>query len=156
MTLDDIETSIFQGNKGMIKALDLVNEYNKKTPVVGVDILLVMAREKQSLISPAFSNQLVVTSKYKNYIKNVMPDEGVAIINCRDTVLGIIYNAEQDMNRRILSAKESQTKRNRMFEKSEVLKFMKNNFANMVTLLELYNLFINIKKTINRDYNGTS
>jgi len=156
MTLDDIETSIFQGNKGMIKALDLVYEYNKKTPVVGVDILLVMAREKQSLISPAFSNQLVVTSKYKNYIKNVMPDEGVAIINCRDTVLGIIYNAEQDMNRRILSAKESQTKRNRMFEKSEVLKFMKNNFANMVTLLELYNLFINIKKTINRDYNGTS
>lgn len=149
MTLDDIQTSIFEGHKGMIKALDLVDAYNKKTPIVGVDILLVMAREKQSLISPTFSNQLVVTSRYKNYIKNLMPEEGLPVINCRDTVLGIIYNAEQDMNKRILSAKEPQTKRNRMFEKSEVMKFMKSNYANMVTLLELHNLFINIKKAIN-------
>jgi hypothetical protein len=149
MTLDDIETSIFEGNKGMVKALELIDTFNQKTPKVGVDILLVMARNKQSLITPAFSNQLVVTTRYKNYIKNFMPDEG-AIINCRDTVLGIIYNVEQDMNKRILSAKEPQTKRNRMFEKTEVMKFFKSNYANMVTLLELYNLFISIKNAINK------
>lgn len=149
MTLDDIQNSIFEGNKGMINALELVDKYNEKTPKVGVDILLVMARNKLSLISPAFSNQLVVTSRYRNYIKDLMPEEGLPVINCRDLVLGIIYNAEQDMNRRILSAKEPQTKHNRTFEKSEVMKFMKSNYANMVTLLELHNLFINIKKAIN-------
>ena len=149
MTLDDIETSIFEGNKGMIKALELIDTFNQKTPKVGVDILLVMARNKQSLITPAFSNQLVVTTRYKNYIKDIVPDEG-AIINCRDMVLGIIYTVEQDMNKRILSAKEPQTKRNRMFEKTEVMKFFKSNYANMVTLLELYNLFISIKNAINK------
>lgn len=154
MTLDDIETSILQGAKRMKKALEIVDNYNQKHPTVGVDILLVLARNKYSLISPAFSNQLVVTSRYRNYVSNMLPSGPV--INCRDTVLGIIYNSEQDMNKRIISAKEPKTKYNRTIEKNEVMKFMKSNYANMVSLLELYNLFINIKNTINRDYNGTS
>ena len=149
MTLDDIETSIFEGHKGMIRALEIVDAFNQKTPKIGVDILLVMARNKQSLLAPAFSNQLLVTTKFKKYIKEMMPLEGV-VINCRDLVLGIIYNVEQDMNRRILSAKEPQTKRNRMFEKTEVMKFFKSNYANLVTLFELYNLFISIKNAINK------
>lgn len=149
MTLDDIEQSIFDGHKGMLKALELVDSFNRKKPIVGLDILIVLAREKQSLISPSFSNQILVTQKYKNYIKDMMPPIG-PVINCRDLVLGIIYNAEQNMNKRILSAKESQTKRNRTFQKVEVMKFMKSNYANMVTLLELHNLFVNMKNIINR------
>lgn len=155
MTLDDIETSILQGDKRIKRALEIVDNYNEKHPTVGVDILLVQARNKSSLIPPAFSNQLVVTSRYRNNISNMLPLQG-PVINCRDTVLGIIYNAEQEMNKRIITAKEPQTKYNRTIEKNEVMKFMKSNYANMVSLLELYNLFINIKNTINRDYNGTS
>lgn len=155
MTLDDIQNAIFEGHKGVEAASKLISIYieKKKPNYEAVAILQDLVNKKSKTISVPFVNQIQITQRYRNYIKSFVPEQG-RIINCRDAVLGIVSHAEAESNKRILDAREPQTKRNRQYEKNEVMKFFQKNYASLVALLELHNLFVNIKDEINRKTDG--
>jgi hypothetical protein len=157
MTLDDIQDSVFQGNKGLTSALNLVKSYieKKKPNHVGVSTLYNQALHKKSQISISFLNQILITQRYRNYIKSAVP-ELHRIKNTREIVLSVLTTAEKDSNKRILDAREPQTKRNRQYEKNEVMKFFNTNTQSLVALFELYNLMHDIKDDINRKTDGTN
>lgn len=153
MTLDDIQLSIYQGEKGITNALELVETYVQKKNLDSDKISTIkhMSRlisSKMDTVPAKMINQIKVTERYRNYIKEIVTDEKLTdAVSSAKKIYGI---AEVDSNRRIISAKESDTKRNREFEKNEVLRFFKTNFTSLVTLLEIYNLLIDIKNEINR------
>jgi hypothetical protein len=145
MTLDDIQESIYQGDKAIEKALSLSSDYATKHNLPRVKELVRLATIKRLSIPIAFSNQIATTQRYKNYIKETLPLESTPIINA----LRMIDKAEADANKRILAAKEADTRRNRQFEKNEVMKLLKNNFIHLQSLFELHKMMINIKREIN-------
>jgi len=150
MTLDDIQHSIYQGQKGLEQAFKLVEAYieKKKEDMPEVNRALRMAKRKLDSIPTGVINQISVTEKYRNYFKNILP-EG-KIYNTEAEGLKLLDKVREDLNQRILDAKEPSTKRNREYEKTEVTKFFRNNFANIVNILELYNLLHDIKIEINK------
>lgn len=145
MTLDDIQDSIYQGNKAIDKALNLAIDYAGKHNLPKVRDMAKIASVKSLSIPVAFLNQISTTQRYKNYIKDSL------ILNLVPTILAlkVLDRAEEDANKRILSAKESDTKRNRQFEKNEVMKFFKKNFAHLISLFELHKMMNDIKREIN-------
>lgn len=153
MTLDDIQNSIFQGKKGVSQALELVTKYvsNKKVPLNNQEQILSLYRKtkaKLETISPEFINQISVTQRYKNYVKQVVPESKIDDILVRSVKL--MQVATDDSNKRILDAREPATKRNREFEKNEVIKFFRLNYSSILVLFELYNMLHDIKSEINR------
>ena len=145
MTLDDIQDSIFLGDKAIEKALNLVNDWATKHNKVRVKEMARLASLKRLSIPVAFSNQIATTQRYKDYIKTALHVGSNVIV----TAVRVIDNAEQDSNRRILAAKEADTRRNRQFEKNTVTKFFKGNYLYLTSLIELYIMFNDIKKEIN-------
>lgn len=145
MTLDDIQESIYQGDKVLEKALSLTTDYANKHNLPRVKELVRLATIKRLSVPIAFSNQIATTHRYKNYIKETMLISSTPIIDA----LRVIDKAEVDANKRILAAKEADTKRNRQFEKNEVMKFLKTNFVHLQSLFELHKMMVNIKREIN-------
>jgi hypothetical protein len=154
MTLDDIENAIFQGQKGFDQALDLIERYktNKKHflndgRLIAINQRINGVKQKLNTIPTQFLNKISVTLRYKNYIRSVTPVGKIESVSAAATkVLEIVT---EDSNKRILSAKEPATKRNRQYEKTEVIKFFHQNYNSIVALFELYNLLHDIKDVIN-------
>lgn len=145
MTLDDIQDSIYQGNKSIDKALNLVIDYAGKHNLPKVKDMAKIALVKSMSIPIAFSNQIATTQRYKNYIKDSLNPNLVPTI----FALKVLDKAEDESNKRILSAKESDTRRNRQFEKNEVMRFFKKNFQHLISLSELHKMMVDIKREIN-------
>lgn len=145
MTLDDIQESIYQGDKAIDKALSLVNDYAKKHNLTKVKELAQLATSKKLSIPIAFMNQIATIQRYRTYVRDVLSTVSTPTI----LALKVIDKAEVESNKRIISAKQSDTRKNRQFEKNEVMKLFKHNFQHLVSLFELYNMMNNIKKEIN-------
>lgn len=145
MTLDDIQESIYQGDKAIEKALSLAGDYANKHNLPRVKELVRLSTIKRLSVPIAFSNQIATTQRYKNYIKESLILDATPIV----LALKVIDKAEADSNKRILAAKEADTRRNRQFEKNEVMKLMKSNFAHITSLFELHKMMVNIKREIN-------
>lgn len=155
MTLDDIEKSIYGGKKGIDEALNSINHYlsNKKQMMdpqkyIDIQTALKLVNGQYSAISTQFINHISINNRYKSYIKDSIPE--IRDFDTRAIAIKIIDVATEDANKRILNAKESDTKRNRQFEKAEIVKFFNMYFTSLVNLLELYRLFLNMKNIINR------
>ena len=155
MTLDDIEYSIFQGSKGMEKAIELVTNYVQKKPQFQSTIspMVKQAKDKLSTMSPAFVNQISVTQKYQKYIKQALDFDSNKYYNPIDVIKRLNDIVNHDVNQKILAAKEPATKHNRMVEKNIVLRFFSVNNSSVLTLIDMRNLFHKIKMEIN---NGSS
>lgn len=155
MTLDDIEISIFKGNKGVESSFDIISRYLTKnkhkldeTHIAAINRQVTIAKAKANTLSIQFINQVSISNKYKNYIKQVVDSN--KIMSVSGSATKVLEIATQDSNKRILDAKEPSTRRNREYEKNEVVKFFHNNYNSLVALFELYNLFHDIKQEINR------
>jgi hypothetical protein len=145
MTLDDIQESIYQGDKAINKALSLADDYATKHSLSKVKEMVRIASLRKLSIPIAFTNQISTIQRYKTYVKDVLP------LGYTPTVLAlkVMEKAESESNKRILAAKESDTRKNRQFEKNEVMKLFKNNFAHLISLFELHKMLNNIKREIN-------
>lgn len=155
MTLHDIEISIFKGNKGVENSFDIISRYltNNKHKLDNVKISAInyqvrLAKEKASKISTQFINQVSINSRYRGYIGSVV--ESGKLMSVSGSATKVLEIAVNDSNKRIINAKEPATKRNRTYEKNEVVKFFHNNYNSLVALFELYNAFHDIKQEINR------
>jgi hypothetical protein len=151
MTLDDIQTAIFQGDKGIKLALDIVEKYLDKheDKKVTVSPFLKIAKDYQIQINPILPNQIKVIERYRGYFKHVVPEEG-RIFDVNVAYYNLVNHAEHDSNERILHAKEPETKRNKEYEKGEVLRVLKNQYSSIIALFNLYNTLIDIKDEINK------
>ncbi len=154
MTLDDIENAIFQGQKGFDRAFELIDKYksNKKYfindgKMIAINHRLNGIKRKLETVPVQFLNKISVTLRYRNYIKDVMPTEKIDSVSTLAT--RVIALATDDSNKRILSAKEPATKRNRQYEKTEVTKFFYQHYNSIVALFELYNMLLDMKDVIN-------
>ena len=158
MTLDDMELSIYQGEKGIKNALSLIETFIEKKKLSedkksNVGKLIKQIKLKLAETPIHFFNQLVVTERYRNYIKDVVeanknPDTG-KLENSTDASKKVLDIAEKDSNKRILAAKEPETKRNREIEKNEIFKIFKR-ISFLTNLFDIYNLLCDIKIEINR------
>jgi hypothetical protein len=155
MNLDDIQLSIFETDLGVGHAIQLLSSYlDKKSGLIDVnkdaniknyikDILL-----KRSQISPLAINRISTTERIKSYYKQVIP--GTYINDPVGLTNQLIRIAEEDLNRRIISAKDTHTKSNRVSEKTYIMKYFSSYKEDIVNIFELYNLFIKVKEEINK------
>lgn len=154
MTLDDIENAIFQGHKGFDQAFDLIERYktNKKHylndgKMIAINQRINGLKRKLETVPIQFLNKISVTLKYRNYIKSVVPVGKIDSVTAAATK--VVEIATEDANKRIISAKEPATKRNRQYEKTEITKFFYQNHNSIVALFELYNMLHDMKEVIN-------
>lgn len=157
MTLDDMELSIYQGEKGIKNALALIEAYIDKKKlsddkVSNITKLTKQIKLKLSETPVHFFNQLVVTERYRNYIKEVIEayksSGNDRIENTTEASKKVLGVAESDSNKRILAAKEPETKRNREIEKNEIFKVFKR-ISFLTNLFDIYNLLYDVKTEIN-------
>ena len=150
MTIDDIQNSIYQGDKGIKQAFDVIEKYldkhESKKPNVYPFVL--QAKNYYLSIQPILPNQIKVMERYRQYFKQVVPENKIPDVN--RAYYNLVKNAENDSNQRILHAKEPETKRNKEYEKGEVLRVLKNQYVSIIALFNLYNTFIDIKDEINK------
>jgi hypothetical protein len=157
MTLDDMELSIYQGEKGIKNALTLIETYIDKKKLSDDKVFNITKLTKQIKLKLAetpvhFFNQLVVTERYRNYIKEVIEayksSGNDKIENTTEASKKVLGVAESDSNKRILAAKEPETKRNREIEKNEIFKVFKR-ISFLTNLFDIYNLLYDVKTEIN-------
>jgi hypothetical protein len=151
MTLDDIQESIFQGDRGIKKAIDIVDTYLTKNPNKKdvVNSTLWNVKRKAQQLAPSFVNQIKVTTKYREPLKFAIGTFDGGELSPAAVATFVMDKVTQDANKRILTAKEPKTKRNREYEKTIVTKFLHGNYNQLVLLVELYKLFLLIKMEIN-------
>jgi hypothetical protein len=153
ITLDDITESVFQGTEGLEKALNVIKAFLEKshfTADKATDLLVkyIRIKDKSKTIPSLFINRIKVNDKIKFYVRSGV-QVGSKVPFPSDTANHIAKVAEEDCNKRILSTTESAVKRNREFEKNEIMKFFKENHGNIISFYELYNLLVDYKKDIN-------
>lgn len=91
------------------------------------------AKEHLKHISSGFLNAIHMMETYRNQIAPVLSRTGSA----SEKVQHLMKNVEQEMNKRILDAKHSDTKAKRLKEKNLVLAFYKKNRENLLHLFQL-------------------
>jgi len=155
MTLDDIEIAIFKGNKGVDNSFDIISRYltnNKhrldETKISAINYQVRLAKQKSNAVAAQFINQVSINNRYRGYISSVV--QSGKLMSVSGSATKVLEIAVHDSNRRILDAKQPATRRNREYEKNEVVKFFHNNYNSLVALFELYNAFHDIKQEINR------
>ena len=150
MTIDDIQNSIYQGDKGIKQAFDVIEKYLDKheSKKSNVYPFVLQAKNYYLSIQPILPNQIKVMERYRQYFKQVVPENKIPDVD--RAYYNLIKNAENDSNQRILHAKEPETKRNKEYEKGEVLRVLKNQYSSIIAMFNLYNTFIDIKDEINK------
>jgi len=153
MNLDEIEQSIFQGTEGVEKALSVMKSFLEKNNFgADKDTRLVVQyldiKTKSKTIPPLFINRVHVNEKFRFYIRSGIPVAG-KVIDPRAEAIRIIEIALADINTRILSSTEPTVRRNREFEKNEIMKFFNENSNSVVALYTLYNMMLDFKDNIN-------
>jgi hypothetical protein len=154
MTLDDIQTSIHQGTKGIEHAIEKVSEYvNKnqaKQNIAIVKSLNVQAESIYKTMPSGFLNRLAMSGKIGDLIKKY---DGFSPKNQRIDptmhVRGLHTYFENEANREIIHAKEPHTKLNKEKEKKWLLDYITSNYSSLVQLYTLHNKLLDIKDAIN-------
>ena len=127
MTLDDIHLSIFETDLGIGHALQLITSYlDKRSGFIdkqkdeNIKILVRDIMMLRSKTSPLAINRIATTERIKNFYREVLP--GTTINDPVGLTNKLIRTAEDELNRRIISAKDTHTKSNRVEEKTYIMK----------------------------------
>ena len=123
---------------------------DKETQVV--TSLLSQAGRLFQTINPLVLNR-ISSGIYKEQIKtfnNTKIRSGQKITNTSQHVSELIKWIEEKLNKEIISAKREDTKKKRIAEKNELIRFYKNNSNQLKTIFDLMNLIVDAKIMIVR------
>jgi len=104
-------------------------------------------------LNPSVVNRISTNDTIRNYIKtynNTKVRAGQEIKDTRQHVLGLIRWLEEKLNDGIIEAKRQETKQKRIAEKNELMRFFRNNSAQLKFIFDLMNLIIAAKIKIIR------
>jgi hypothetical protein len=104
-------------------------------------------------LNPKVLNLISTVEKFNLYIKtfnNTKVREGEPIRNTQQHTLELIRWVEAKLNKEVLDAKKEETKRKRITEKNEVVRFFRSNAAQLKFIFDLMNLIVEAKIKIVR------
>jgi hypothetical protein len=102
-------------------------------------------------ISARVANQIATNETYRNQIKiynNSKVKEGQKITDTYTHLKGLVHNLELNLNKNIITAKKTDTRRKREQEKNIILSFYRTNFAQIKMLFDMQNLIVDAKHMI--------
>lgn len=105
------------------------------------------------ILDPKVLNLISTVDKFNLYIKtfnNTKVREGEMIRNTQQHTLELIRWIEAKLNKEVLDAKKEETKRKRLTEKNEVMRFFRNNAAQLKFIFDLMNKIVEAKVLIIR------
>jgi hypothetical protein len=115
--------------------------------------LLAEAGKTFQTINPLVLNRISTNETFNLYIKtfnNTKVRAGEEIKNTRTHTVELIKWIEDKMNKAILEAKKEDTKKKRIAEKNEVMRFFRTNAAQLKLILDLMNHIVTAKVMIVR------
>ena len=115
-------------------------------------ILSEAGRTFQTINAPVL-NRIAMNDTFKTYIKtynNSRVREGQAITNTQQHTLGLIRWLEEKLNKSVLEVKREDTKKKRIAEKNEIMRFFRSNAGQLKLIFDLMNLINNAKLFIVR------
>ena len=115
-------------------------------------VLSLAGRTFQS-ISSATLNRISTNEVIKTYIKtfnNAKVREGKKITNTNQHTLELIRWVEAKLNKDIADVKKEETKRKRIAAKTEIMRFFRQNAAQLRSIFDLQNLLVDAKLMIVR------
>ena len=101
------------------------------------------------LILNRISSSEVINTQIKTF-NNTKVRSGEKITNTQQHVTELIRWVEEKLNKEILSAKKEETKKKRIAEKSELIRFYRSNAAQLKVIFDLMNLIVDAKIIIVR------
>lgn len=104
-------------------------------------------------INPTVLNRISINETLLLQIKtfnNAKIREGEIIKDTRLHTMQLIKYVEDKMNKAVIEAKKEETKRKRLLEKNEVVRFYRNNAAQLKQIFDLMNLIVDAKLLIIR------
>jgi hypothetical protein len=104
-------------------------------------------------VSPMVLNRIATNETFKTYIKtynNSKVREGQTITNTQQHTQGLIRWLEEKLNKSVLEAKKEDTKKKRIAEKNEIMRFFRGNSAQLKNIFDLMNLINDAKILIVR------
>ena len=96
-------------------------------------------------------NKISAIDVYLNNIKtfnNTKVRSGEPIKDTNKHVLELIRWIEEKLNKEILAAKKEETKKKRITEKNEIIRFFRSNVAQLKLIFDLMNLIVDAKKMV--------
>jgi hypothetical protein len=94
------------------------------------------------MISAPFLNRISTNETFKTYLKtynNTKVRQGQAITNTQQHAMGFIRWMEEKLNATVLDAKKEDTKKKRIAEKNEIMRFFRPNVAQLKLIFDLMN-----------------
>jgi hypothetical protein len=94
-------------------------------------------------INSTVLNRISMNETFKTYIKtynNTKVREGQPITNTQQHTQGLIRWLDDKLNKSVLEAKKADTKKKRITEKNEIMRFFRNNAAQLKNIFDLMNL----------------
>ena len=94
-------------------------------------------------INPSVLNRIAMNETFKTYIKtynNTKVREGENVTNTQQHTLGLIRWLEDKLNKGVLEAKREDTKKKRIAEKNEIMRFFRTNAPQLKFIFDLMNL----------------
>jgi len=116
------------------------------------DVLSNAGRAFQSLV-PSVLNRISTNETFNVYVKtfnNTKVRAGEPIKNTQQHAAELIRWIEDKLNKEILAAKKEDTKKKRITEKTEVMRFFRSNAAQLKLIFDLMNLIVDAKVMIVR------
>ncbi len=104
-------------------------------------------------VSPMVLNRIATNETFKTYIKtynNSKVREGQTITNTQQHTQGLIRWLEEKLNKSVLEAKKEDTKKKRIAEKNEIMRFFRGNSTQLKNIFDLMNLINDAKILIVR------
>jgi len=113
--------------------------------------LLSQAGRTFNTISSLTLNRISASDVFKNYIKtfnNTKIRAGLKIKDPRAHTMELIRYVEDKLNKEVLSAKRDDTKKKRIKEKTDVMRFFRNSSEDLVKIFTLMNILVDSKNMI--------
>ena len=104
-------------------------------------------------INPLVLNRIATNEVTKTFIKtfnNTKVREGKKITDTRAHTLELIRWIEAKLNKEISDAKKEETKKKRIAEKTEIMRFFRNYAAQLKSIFDLQNLMVDAKLMVVR------
>ena len=115
--------------------------------------ILSLAGRTFQTINPLTLNRLAASDVIRTYVKtfnNTKVREGVKIKDTKRHTLELINWVEAKLNKDVAEAKKEETKRKRITEKTEIMRFFRQNAGQLKIIFDLQNYLIDAKLMIVR------
>jgi hypothetical protein len=99
-------------------------------------------------VNPMVLNRISMNETFKTYIKtynNTKVREGQSITNTQQHTQGLIRWLDDKLNKGVLEAKKEDTKKKRITEKNEIMRFFRSNATQLKNIFDLMNLINDAK-----------